>query len=444
MEELEFPNIRQKSGMQLMVTRWLARIDPMKAAALAESIEGPAAGALALFVAADALPERERNRKLALLDAAAAQAKAATEPSSKAPRDPISRFYRMGEVAERWYLLGEKEKAKSLLAEGLRLSNQTPRQQDYQEYRRGRFAARLARVDLPSALAIAKQFPASGRESKSWVLRNIALDLAADNPAEAERVLRQIPPETVRDWFPPTIAWKMAAVDPARARRLTDESQRTYDHPQSYLFLALGLKSRDEAAAHQAFQTAMQGIDRLMNDGADHTQMLGFRRILLPIVEQIDPALVPELFWRIVATRPSSATFKGSFLTFWQGCGRSLSTARSVTIWILSKRPDHRPSNTSSPGGIAFVSGSIWDRANRVTQACHLKRVASKTRPPNWPYRRFYRSPLSMPLDTSVGDPLRVAKVSLRKVAGQIGGLRLPRSNRGLSSFIKMYYNIVS
>ena len=99
--------------------------------------------------------------------------------------------------------------------------------------------------------------------------------------------------------------------------------------------------------------------------------------------------------------------------------------------------PDYPPSNTSSLRGIAFVSGSIWDRANRVTQACHLKRAASKTRPPNWPYRRFYRSPLSMPLDTSVGDPSRVAKVSVRKVAGQIGGLRLPRSNRGQSSFSK-------
>ena len=47
-------------------------------------------------------------------------------------------------------------------------------------------------------------------------------------------------------------------------------------------------------------------------------------------------------------------------------------------------------SNTSSLSGITFVSGSIWDRANRVTQACHLERVATKTRPPNWPYRRFY------------------------------------------------------
>ena len=97
----------------------------------------------------------------------------------------------------------------------------------------------------------------------------------------------------------------MAAVDPARARRLVDESQQQFDHPQAYLYLALGLKSHDMAAAEEAFQTAMRGIDRLMRDGPEYSRMLGFRQILLPMVEQIDPALVPEYFWRIVATRPS-------------------------------------------------------------------------------------------------------------------------------------------
>jgi hypothetical protein len=303
LEDVEFPNASAKSMIQNSIVQALARIDPIQAAAVAESIEGPFLRAIALEQAVDALPERERNRKLALLDAAAALATA--DPISKAARPTISRFNRMSEVAERWYVLGEKAKAKTLLAEGLRLSNQTPRRQDNQEYLRGRFAARLAHADLPAALAIAKQFPASGRESTTWVLRNIVFHLAEDNPAEAERVLRQISPETARDWFPPAIAWKMATVDPARAQRLTEESQRYFDHPQSYLFLALGLKSRDQAAAVQAFQTAMRGIDRLMKDGAEYSNMLGFRQVLLPMVEQIDPALVPEFFWRIVATRPS-------------------------------------------------------------------------------------------------------------------------------------------
>src|SRR5262245_62356034 len=47
---------------------------------------------------------------------------------------------------------------------------------------------------------------------------------------------------------------------------------------------------------------------------------------------------------------------------------------------------------------IASLSGPIWDRANRVAQACRLERIVPKARPPNWPYRRLDRSPLSVPL----------------------------------------------
>ena len=80
-----------------------------------------------------------------------------------------------------------------------------------------------------------------------------------------------------------------------------------------YLYLALGLKSRDEAAAHQAFQSAIQGIDRLMKEGVEYSAMQG---IVLPLVEQFDPALVPELFWRAVAMRLSARQYSphsGSF-----------------------------------------------------------------------------------------------------------------------------------
>jgi hypothetical protein len=95
----------------------------------------------------------------------------------------------------------------------------------------------------------------------------------------------------------------MAKVDPARTRKLVDESQTQLDQPQLYLFLTLGLKSRDPAAAHEAFQSAMQGIDRLMKEGPEYSAMRGVRWVVLPLVEQIDPALVPELFWRALATR---------------------------------------------------------------------------------------------------------------------------------------------
>ncbi len=83
-----------------------------------------------------------------------------------------------------------------------------------------------------------------------------------------------IPRESAREWLPSAVAWRMAPVDPARARRLVDESQQDFEHPQAYLFLALGLKSRDPEAAQAAFQIAMEKIDQLMKDGVEYSDML--------------------------------------------------------------------------------------------------------------------------------------------------------------------------
>jgi hypothetical protein len=70
------------------------------------------------------------------------------------------------------------------------------------------------------------------------------------------------------------------------------------------LYFALGAKSRDPKAADDAFQKAMRGIDRQMKDRTRFTGLNGAYAFPLPVVEQIDPALVPELFWRALAARP--------------------------------------------------------------------------------------------------------------------------------------------
>ena len=114
---------------------------------------------------------------------------------------------------------------------------------------------------------------ASIRADANKILWNVAIGLAAENPAEAERVLRLVPTEKGQSWLPPAIAWKMAMSDPARARRLVEESQRYYDSPQSYLYLACGLKGHDPAAAEEAFWKGIQGIDRLLEEGSEYLAM---------------------------------------------------------------------------------------------------------------------------------------------------------------------------
>ena len=233
---IEFAGPRMKGAITAQAAWVLARSDPAEAETLAAAIDEPGGQARALVAVFDALPDRDRQHRLAVLERATLQAKAATAPAG--------RVVQLAAVAERWYELGEKEKAKTLINDALRLaktfSKVTPP--------RRQLVPALARFDLPSALAFAREFPPTGMNSQAEILVNIAFHLAADNPAEAERILAQFPPEPGRDRFPPAIAWKMASADPAHARRLSDQAQREHDRPYRYLFLALGLKSSDPAA----------------------------------------------------------------------------------------------------------------------------------------------------------------------------------------------------
>jgi hypothetical protein len=264
----------------------LARSDPARAEELAESIDPLISRGLAFWTVADALPSAARDHKLALLARAAAQAKATEAPVTVA------------RIARSLNGLGEKEKARALVAAYLGDGKVDPRLR----LDRGLW---LARLDATAALGIARELAANNRQEVNQILWNVALGLAEDNPAEAERVLRLVPQGKGRSWMHPVLAWKMALSDPARARRLADESQRYHDSPQTYLYLACGLKGRDPAAAEAAFWEGIKGIDRLLDEGAQRFAMKirGGPAALMPLVEQIDPTLVSEVFWRALAAR---------------------------------------------------------------------------------------------------------------------------------------------
>ena len=180
----------------------LALADPEDAAAVAETITDPDVRALALLKVIDALPDSQRDRKLALIDRAALAAKAGTDP-------------RTGSF--RWAtwpsngICSARSKARALFAQGRHLASQLPEKDDY---RRGLFAARLARVDLPAALAIAHDFPARSGAGRNAVCTNIALHLAGVNPGEAEQALSQVTKVKGRYSLRPGIVWRMAAADP--------------------------------------------------------------------------------------------------------------------------------------------------------------------------------------------------------------------------------------
>ncbi len=282
------PTPNRAAYIKLRVARTLARSDLARAEAVADSIIEPQNYRCAALVAvSDALPAEQRVRKLALLTKAAAQAK-----DAKAT-DALVR------IAHRFYQLGEKAKAKALVTESASPQKINPVQ-------RTSIACSLAPIDPTSALSIARELAASNRQDANRILWNVAIGLAADNPAESERVLRLVPHEKEQNRLHPAIVWKMATTDPAQARRLVAESQREGNYPQVWMYLACGLKARDPAAAHESFGRGIRAIDRLLEAGPEYLPLHtpGGPGALMPLAEQIDPSLVPELFWRTVAAQP--------------------------------------------------------------------------------------------------------------------------------------------
>jgi len=290
LDSIKFESANTRDLIRKQVVRFLARTDIDEARAVAESIADPGQRAGTLIELVDSLPDTERARKLSILAEAALQAKAAP--------DLEDRLLQMSEVAVRWNELGEIHKAKALFAEGRTLVGQLAVKSDQI---RGSFAIRLSRVDLPAALAMVQEIP--DKQQAGEYLGEIAGRLGADNPALAERILSRIDDPLARVEGTLRICLRMAAVDPARARRIAGQSQGAIHRAEAFLFLALGLKARDPHAAVDAFQAGLRELDRYSDEDIEDPNRGRKVAELLPLVERIDPALVPEVFWRAVALR---------------------------------------------------------------------------------------------------------------------------------------------
>jgi hypothetical protein len=350
LQTVKFKSPGWRNRIQRELVLALAPTDFEEATAVAESITDPATKAWALVHLADRLPAAQRDRKLALLDRALLQARIAS--------DQADRLLQMGEVAERWFELGEVDRAKALFAEGMQIARQFT---DKTDFKRARFASRLARVDLPAALAIVKDL--DGDRDQGRIVYSIALRLVERDAAEAERLWKAAKGSRLVP-MDPTLCWKMATVDPARARRIIEELPgRVEFDPDHFLFIALGAKTRDKSASRQAFQTGLQGIDRLLQEHPERYQHTA--GTLLPIVERIDPALVPEVFWRDVASRlpvgnPRSlgAYSPGYLITRLAWYDRDVAAALHAPRQI---RLDQSADNDLAAASVDFQAWSLFD-----------------------------------------------------------------------------------
>ena len=310
-----------------------------------------------------------------------------------------------GDVAERWLDRGELDKAKALFAEGRSIANQID---DKKDRNRALFAARLARVDLPAALQIAKDF--AGDRDESHVLGNIAFHIAVDNPADAERLWIQTKRMSRRS-IDAEICWKLAGVDPAGARRTLEGMPWIDQKPDFFVSLALGAKARDPSASQRALETGLQGLDRIMRERPERYQM--FVGTLLPAVERIDPALVPEMLWRDVASRPPIVDPR-------VGHGYSPTRLVAQLAWYdrqvaaagfradPNSRGWNRPIPTSWPGGVtSFWRGRSSTPAPR-SRGSNRHRSATEFTQMWRSTAAFYRGRIARPISitAAAGQPV--------------------------------------
>ncbi|MBI3468173.1 MAG: carboxypeptidase regulatory-like domain-containing protein [Planctomycetes bacterium] len=267
------------------------------------------------------LPGLSRSRKLDLLDRALRHARSITTPDS--------RIMRQGEVVETLLDLGESERAKQLAEELQALAEQLP---SMEQDARGLFAEAICHFDLQRALNLIADLE-DVDEFERWHFR-LARRIAANCPATAEqlvqaayervsdRIARQIETQARREpvsadlAYPRTfcevktvaVCYSMAAADSQRAHRLALRIRNPYQRAYALGMIAKALAITDQPRARQLIQDAYALLaesarvpDRQWNTLLQSAPKTA--AALLPVVEEIDPTLVPEHLWQALSFR---------------------------------------------------------------------------------------------------------------------------------------------
>ena len=133
----------------------------------------------------------------------------------------------------------------------------------------------------------------------------MAIQLASTNPAEAERLWNEVKGTLYKESLEG--CWRLAFSDPVRARRIAAKAAARAGRRRittSCSPSAWPHATRQRRAT--PFSRGLDQVDRLMDDPQSDFRVRYFLRIALEVVDQIDPALAADVFWRYLATRPSS------------------------------------------------------------------------------------------------------------------------------------------
>ena len=270
-----------QSFLRSELSRRMARNDPEEAAAVAESIPQAFRRAQTLVEICVRLPDNERTRKRELIDRVLLSARAEPEPKWK--------VWQLGEAAELLLDLGETDRARAIFAEGRPIAERLKAENSGIV---GLFASRLGRIDLAAALALLGGLD----QAKDHVLPigNLAARIAATNPAEAERLITKIRGLERSHGLTLRTCQNMARADLPRARRIALDQKSARARADALIFAAYGLPPSQRPAARDLVRQALAELVR-GNDPSDMPRLYLITADM-PLVESIDPGLVPELF----------------------------------------------------------------------------------------------------------------------------------------------------
>jgi len=233
----------------------------------------------------------------------------------RAMKSPADRLRIYGQVADKLIDVGDREQARKLLAEAEALGRSTTKAETG-ALELGVVAEALARLDLPAALKmldeLAQQVRKAQKTDRTYVFvrfySEIAQRLAADAPAEVERLLEKIRGLEPQNVPVLEVCSKMARSDPARARRIAEtmlDPGSLELKPYALGLMAQTLAATDKTRAIELLESACSELDHLAERGRG-SALHGNANVaagLLPIVEQVAPERIPEFLARALSLR---------------------------------------------------------------------------------------------------------------------------------------------
>jgi hypothetical protein len=326
--------------LRSFAARRLMQSDPSSALAVIETIPDFGMRAFAYSTAVEELLSGRHTRQM---DSTAKKTLArdwlfkARQAAGKAEESHKRAEY-LSRVGEQWLKLGDRGTALEVFQEAVVQAN-IPSDEERADYSSAYTAWQMAPVDLPAALKLV-----SGRtDAQGWTMEkmqdlakrmqkdtnseqledlreqvkaiqsadralgNIAHRVAATHPAECEKLLGRLGP--LHDMYAVRACYRMATVDPRRARKLADRIKDPIHRGHALGAIAHALAEHDLSGAKKMLRDAFTQLEtaEVPSEPRPFTA-LKVAVALLPTVERIDVALLREYLSKTLSLRDSTTS----------------------------------------------------------------------------------------------------------------------------------------